>query len=128
MASAKYNIKIERGADWDRTFTWKNHVTLVPYDLTGCTARMHIRDDVDATATRDILTTENGRILLVNRPNPLGGVVLGGVQILFPNAISTAYAGWPDEPCVYQLEVIYPSGKVERKLHGVVTLSGEVTR
>lgn len=126
MTSAKYKIKIERGADWERIFTWKNKTTNVPYDLTGCTARMHVRDDVDATVTRDILTTENGRIVLVNRPNPLGGVVLGGVQILFPNAVSTAYTGW--DVGVYQLEVVYPSGKVERKLHGSVSLSDEVTR
>lgn len=126
MASTKYKIKIERGADWERIFTWKNATTGVPFDLTGCTARMHIRDEVDSATVLDTLTTENGRIVLVDRDNPLGGVVLGGVQILFPNATSTAYTGW--DTAVYQLELIYPSGKVERKLHGPVVLSGEVTR
>lgn len=127
MASTKYKIKIERGADWERIFTWKNATTNVPYDLTGCTVRMHIREEVDSTAILDTLTTENGRIVLVNRDNPLGGVVLGGIQIIFPNSVSTAYTGW--DTAVYQLEVVYyPSGKVERKLHGPITLSGEVTR
>lgn len=109
-----------------RTFTLKNATTLVPFDLTGCMVRMHIREEVDSVATLDILTTENGRIELVNRDNPLGGVVLGGIKIMFPNAISTAYI-WTD-PAVYQLEIVYPSGTVERRLHGSVILSPEVTR
>lgn len=126
MPAVKYNIKIERGADWVRTFTIKNATTLVPFDLTGCMVRMHIREEVDSVATLDILTTENGRIELVNRDNPLGGVVLGGIKVMFPNAISTAYI-WTD-PAVYQLEIVYPSGTVERRLHGSVILSPEVTR
>ncbi len=126
MPSIKYDINIERGADWVRTFTLKNATTLVPFDLTGCMVRMHIREEVDSVATLDILTTENGRIELVNRDNPLGGVVLGGIKIMFPNAISTAYI-WTD-PAVYQLEIVYPSGTVERRLHGSVILSPEVTR
>lgn len=126
MAAAKYNIKIERGADWTRTFTWKNATTGVPFDLTGCTARMHVREDVESAVILDTLTTENGRIALVNRDSPLGGVVLGGIEITFPNAVSTAYTGW--EAGVYQLEVAYPTGIVERKLSGTVLLSAEVTR
>ncbi len=126
MPSIKYDINIERGADWVRTFTLKNATTLVPFDLTGCMVRMHIREEVDSVATLDILTTENGRIELVNRDNPLGGVVLGGIKVMFPNAISTAYI-WTD-PAVYQLEIVYPSGTVERRLHGSVILSPEVTR
>lgn len=126
MPSIKYDINIERGADWVRIFTLQNATTLVPFDLTGCMVRMHIREEVDSVATLDILTTENGRIELVNRDNPLGGVVLGGIKIMFPNAISTAYI-WTD-PAVYQLEIVYPSGTVERRLHGSVILSPEVTR
>lgn len=126
MASAKYKIKIERGADWSRIFTLKNATTNVPFDLTGCTARMHLREEADSATVLDTLTTENGRITLVNRPNLLGGTVLGGIQVVFPNAISTAYTGW--DIAVYQLELVYPSGIVERRLHGEVTLSSEVTR
>jgi hypothetical protein len=126
MASAKYNIKIECGADWERIFTIKNATTLVPVDLTGCTVRMHVRQEAESTETLDILTTENGRIALVNRDNPLGGVVLGGIKVMFPNAVTTAYT-WT-EPAVYQLELVYASGIVERRLHGSVTLSSEVTR
>ena len=126
MAAAKYNIEIERGADWSRIFTKKNSATLVPFDLTGCTARMHIREEIGAATILDTLTTENGRIVLVNRNNPLGGVVLGGVKLIFPNAVSTAYVDW--DAGVYQLELIYPSGIVERMLKGTVTLSAEVTR
>ena len=126
MAAAKYNIEIERGADWSRIFTKKNSTTLVPFDLTGCTARMHIREEIGAATILDTLTTENGRIVLVNRNNPLGGVVLGGVKLIFPNAVSTAYVDW--DAGVYQLELIYPSGIVERMLKGTVTLSAEVTR
>lgn len=130
MTAAKYNIKIERGADWSRIFTLKNKTTGVPFDLTGCTARMHIREEINDTEIRDSLTTENGRIVLVNRPVdsnlPLGAAVLGGIKIIFPNAVSTAYTDW--NTGVYQLELVYPSGIVERRLQGTVELSGEVTR
>lgn len=126
MASVKYDIKIERGADWSRIFTIRNSTTNVPFDLTGCTARMHIRQDEDSPSVLDTLTTENGRIELVDRENPLGGIILGGIKLMFPNATTTAYT-WT-EPAVYQLELAYPSGIVERRLHGSVSLSAEVTR
>lgn len=43
MAAAKLKLVIEQGATFRKTLTWKAGTPSVPVDLTGCTARMHIR-------------------------------------------------------------------------------------
>ena len=42
MAAAQYDILIEQGATFSRTFVWKDS-SEVAVDLTGYTARMQIR-------------------------------------------------------------------------------------
>lgn len=126
MTPAKYPIKFRRGADWHRIFSHESQATRVPFDLTGCTARMQIRSELDSSVVLDTLTTENGRLVLVNRDNPLGGVVLAGIKIIFPNAISSAYL-WDE--AVYDLEIVRPSGLVDCMIEtSPIALTGEVTR
>lgn len=113
---AVYALVVFQGASFDKTFRWTDSND-VPFDLTGCTARMQARLKVTTADALFSLTTENGGLVL--------GDVDGTVQILIEPAASSAWA-W--RKAVYDLEVIYPSGRVERFLKGSLTVDPEVTR
>ena len=119
MPAHKVPLKIEQGATFDKTYTWKAGPlkTATPVDLTGCVARAHVRADLPDPAILLDLTTENGRI-------ELGGVD-GTIRIYLP-ATDTAAIDW--EAGVYDLEIEFPDGRVVRRMAGPVSVSLEVTR
>lgn len=120
MPAHKLNLKIDQGATFDKTLTWKvgaKAAAAVPVDLTGCTARAQIREDIDSNEVLLELTTENERI-------QLGGTA-GTIRILI-DAVTTASISW--ESGVYDLEVVFANGHVVRRLAGSVSVSKEVTR
>lgn len=88
-----------------------------PVDLTGYTARMQIRETLDATIILATLTTENGGITL--------GGAAGTIDLLL-DAAATALLDFTN--AVYDLELVDTAGVVTRLLSGAVTLSKEVTR
>ncbi len=90
-----------------------------PYDLTGFTARLQVRETVESTTTLLSLTTENG------------GITLGdaaGTITLYVSAADTADLDF--DAAVYDLEIISDDDPavVTRILYGDVSLSREVTR
>lgn len=111
MGAARYLIRIEQGA------TWRPTLTLRDTDLTGYTARMQIRADIDATDVLLELSTANGKITI---DGPAGQIkpVLTDTQ--------TATLTWTDG--VYDLELTAPGGDVQRLLKGPVEVDPEVTR
>lgn len=100
-------------------------------NLTGCTARMMIRENWEDTSANIELTTENGGITL--------GGVEGTIDVLitleqmltsFPvPAIADAPAGTkiPFAVYVYDLQIIYPSGDTKVFLRGTFTVFAGVT-
>ncbi|MEG2265730.1 MAG: hypothetical protein RSA84_09370 [Acinetobacter sp.] len=113
--AAKFRIKIDQGATYRKPFTWK--AGGVPVDLTGYTARMHIRTEIDSDIVLHELTTENDGIQI----NPL----LGEISIHIPHGITSAFNF---ETAVYDLELVDPTDEVIRFIEGDVLLSREVTR
>lgn len=85
-----------------------------PVDLTGATARMQIRAGLGGAVLLE-LTTENGG-LAITGPGTLTRTL---------SATETAALTWTDG--VYDLEVEYADGTVQRYLQGAVTVSREVT-
>lgn len=85
-----------------------------PVDLTGATARMNIRAQVGGAVLLD-LTTDNGG-LAITGPGTITRTI---------SAADTAAITWAS--AVYDLEVQYPDGTVQRYLQGIVTVSREVT-
>jgi len=115
MATVKYKLKIDQGATLRKPFTWKAGGE--PVDLTEFTARMQIRETIDAEEVIAELTTENGGIII--GPDP------GAFQIHMP---ATDTAALDFDSAVYDLELVSPTGDVTRILAGDVTLTREVTR
>lgn len=114
---AKHNLYVYRGATLSEAVTWKDENN-VPIDLTGFTARMHMRETLEAATPFLTLTTENGGIAL--------GGVAGTIDII---ASATATSAITATEGVYDLELIASDGiTVTRLLEGVVFISPEVTR
>lgn len=110
-----YDITIFRGATYDQTFTWLDD-DASPIDLTGFTARMHVRDTVDAPDPPLLSLTTPGDITL--------GGGSGTIRVIISAAATSALAFTKG---VYDLELV-DGAVVTRLLQGAVKLSREVTR
>lgn len=117
MAAFKVPLKIDQGATFRKSVTWKAGTPVTPVDLTGCIARMHVRSEVKSPIVLLDLTTVNGGITL--------GGAAGTVEIYLSDEQTTAIT-WTTG--VYDLEVEFSNGEVRRLLYGSVTVSPEVTR
>lgn len=117
MAAAKLKLLIEQGATFEKVISWKAGTPALPVNLTGCTARTHVRNEIADETTLLVLTTENGGITL--------GGVLGTITLAL-SATATAALTWTTG--VYDLEIVYADGKIRRLLAGTVNVSPEVTR
>lgn len=117
MPAAKLKLSIDQGATFTKTVTWKTGKPAVPVDLTGCTARMQIREKIESTAVLLELSTTDGRITL-------GGTA--GTVNLRVEAVDTAAITWRSG--VYDLEIEFTDGTVRRLFSGPVSVSPEVTR
>lgn len=114
MSAGKTDILIEQGVDFELKMSVKYSDDSLP-DYNNHTARMHIREELgDATVIVD-LTTENGKIELVDN----------NITLTIPNAETTAITITNG---VYDLELVDPVGKVIRLLEGKIKVSPEVTR
>lgn len=85
-----------------------------PVDLTGATARMQIRARIGGELLLE-LTTDNGGLAITGH----------GTLTRTLSAAQTAALTWTEG--VYDLEIEYADGTVQRYLQGAVTVSREVT-
>jgi hypothetical protein len=116
MAAGRYDIVCEQGATFIRELTWTD-ATEQPVNLTGYSARMHVRQTIKSATTVIELTTANGRVVLY----PTTGKI-----VMTLTAEQTA--ALPTKPCVYDLELVSGSGVVTRLIEGSFTVKPEVTR
>ena len=109
-----YNFTIEQGATFNLLMTWK--IDNVAVNLTGYTARLQARIDVDETETILSLTTG-------------AGITLGGAAgTISLDQTATQTALLPKGEYVYDLELQSSGGIVTRLLQGELNISAEVTR
>lgn len=119
------DLVINQGSTWTQPLLIvdSNDVAL---DLTGCTARMMVRQTRDADSVLETLTTENGHITI----QPGNSTTVTPNVILSLDDTDTAALGTPGKAAGwrYDLEIVYSDGTVWRALEGKFTLNGEVTR
>lgn len=115
MASErKPDFTVKQGATFQKHITWYDASGAV-VDITGYTARMHLRRKITDQNPAFILTTENGGIAL--------GGILGTVDLTISAEDTATLSG----TYVYDLELA--SGDyVKRLLQGTITVDPEVTR
>jgi hypothetical protein len=115
MIPGKYNIVCPQGSTLNQELVYS--IDDLPVNLTGYTARMHVREKVLSTTTLVQLTTENGGITL-------GGSA--GTILLYASATTTA--SWRPREYVYDIELVSPSNFVYRIMEGKFIVPPEVTR
>lgn len=108
--AAKYNIVIDQGSTFVKTFTFTSGIT----DLTGYSARMQVRNKISDSDTLLNLTVGSG-------------ITITATTITI-TVSATATAALKFETAVYDLEIVSAGGVVTRLLYGNVSLSREVTR
>lgn len=114
---AKLKLKIIQGATFPKVLRWIAPDKTTPIDLTGCTARMQARSEIESPTVLLELTTENGGIVI---DGPAGKLAL------HISPADTAAIAW--ESGVWDLEVVHPNGDVTRLAQGSISVSREVTR
>lgn len=117
LTPAKRKLIVIKGATFNPGWTWM--AAGAPVNLTGCTARLQVRDSVESDVVLLDLTTENG------------GIVLGGAAgtiDLWVGATETTTFTW--DSGVWALEIQYPTGAdyVDRLIEGSIVVSPEVPR
>jgi hypothetical protein len=110
-----YNLIVNQGETFQRTFTYKSGGSLV--DLSTHTGRMQIRNSYAATSALVDLTSAAGDITLD---------AAGKIVITIASSVTTALTA-PDTG-VYDLEIITSAGAVTRLVQGNVSITPEVTR
>lgn len=116
--SGLHNIIADQGATFSYTVTWKD-AKRTPINVTGYTARMHVRTSETATSVVLALTTENGRIAITSAQ--------GGEFTLTISATDMALIA--EDKYVYDLEIVAPvTGVVTRLLYGNFVVRAEITR
>jgi len=85
-----------------------------PVDLSGAIVRMQIREQIGGAALLELSTLN-------------GGITIAGLGTITRTISATQTAGLTWSEGVYDLEVEYPDGAVQRYLQGAVTVSREVT-
>jgi hypothetical protein len=131
MIAGIYNITIEQGSTFGRLVsveqpdlaTDPTGATFENFQLSGFTARMHIRRTIETTTPMITLTTENGRIAI--NPNIVDFPTNNNEISLSITAADTATIL---SSGVYDLEIISATGTVSKVIRGDVTLIPEVTR
>lgn len=115
MAAGTLDFTIEQGATFNLLLTWK--INTVPVNLTGYTARLAARVDVEDTEVILSLTTANG------------GITLGGsAGTISLDQTATQTTLLPAGTYVYDLELIASNSTVTRLVQGELLISPEVTR
>jgi hypothetical protein len=117
MGAATLNIIIEQGATFELTATWTDGGN--PVDLTGVIARMMIRK-----------RHSSEEVLLSIDSDTIGGITIDALTGVVDVEVSaTLTAALPGRlRGVYDLELLFPSGRVVRLLKGRVRVDPEVTK
>lgn len=126
MPAASYDLYIEQGATFrftavygykDGTVDADGNPNVIPYDLSGCRARMQIRQR-RGSEVLVAATTSNGGIEITDAP-------AGRMEITITDEATDTLTM---RKAAYDLEVGYPSGDVVRVLQGSVKISPNITQ
>tara|TARA_B110001454_G_scaffold210682_1_gene225455 strand:- start:1007 stop:1354 length:348 start_codon:yes stop_codon:yes gene_type:complete len=114
MPAGIYNFTCEQGTTFLRDIEVTNFDDTIR-DLTGYTARMQVRRDMEASSALIELTTENGRMQILS--------ALGTVSLVISATDTAALT----QGGIYDLEIMNNDGAVERLLQGNFNLDENVT-
>lgn len=112
--AAVHNIEIEQGATFQMNLVWRDGNN-APIDLTGYSARMKVKHTYKDTT------------VLLNLVSPTDIALGGSNGTIAVTASATSTAAMPAKVCVYDLELVSPTGVVKRLVQGSAVVTPEVT-
>ena len=115
---AELDLTIYQGSTFEKSFQYKTGDPPTPVDITGVELRMQVRLKTSSTDVLIELTTDNNRITIDDAAE-------GKFSFLITDE-DTALLDF--KRGVYDLEIVWPNGKVNKLLKGAVELEKEVTR
>lgn len=121
---ATYSFKLYQGQTWVEPLQLKN-ADGTDMNLTGYSARMHVRRDIGDATTVLELDGVNGRLTI---PTPLEGRLL--LRVEAEDTAALVLPNYEVQSWVYDLEIFMPGPPeyVQRVLQGYVLAFPEVTR
>ena len=115
MALSTYDMYSDQGSDFDTVITYTDDSDVL-VNLTGCTARMQVRQFSSSPNARLTLTSSSG-------------ITLGGAAGTIRVQISSeALSAVPAGQYAYDIELVDTSSKVLKILSGPFVVNAEVTR
>ena len=119
--SANLNLTVVQNTNFDDSVLIRDADTQTPFDLTGYSARMQVRREINDTTPVFDWSSADGELVM-------GGVL--GTITWDISAAETAVpeVDWDGELWVYDLLLTSPSGDVDRALYGTITIYGSSTR
>lgn len=122
--SNQLDLEVKQGTTLQVSFPIEQSAG-VPFNLTGYDVRLQVRRSYGDTSTLINATLSNGKVVLTNAASGLVALHLSP-----SDTSSIRFASRDDETldCVYDLELISPTGEVYSPARGTLTLVREVTR
>lgn len=119
----------EQGSTFSQTLTWKD-ATATPINISGYTARMHIKEKYSDATPIATLNTENGGLTLGGAAGTIAIFLSDTDTAAIPSKDGSA-AGTipPSKEYLYDLELIETSsGRVTRLVEGKFVVAAEATK
>lgn len=112
----KDDLLIYQGSTYDKRWSW--NADGQPVDLSSAVIKAQVRPTASAPLLFLDMTSENDQIVIYDAPGGVFGIALSAEQTSALNFLTA----------VYDLEIHWATGRVQRLIYGEVILSKEVTR
>lgn len=128
MEPTRHDLTCKAGTTWRKPFVLMTSTTTPEViDLTGFSARMHVRESIDATTVLVYLATAD---LVVDTGTTNWGEIEidaadGRVRLYISDEVTSTF---PIGSYVYDVELVSTAGEVDCPMFGKFKVSGEVTR
>jgi hypothetical protein len=123
--TSRYNITMDQGSTFSLAVVW-NDENDEPVDLTGYSARMHIRQSYSNNTLIESMTSSNGEITITANTGQVT-VTLPATRTASINSTANTSSTPYSSTYVYDLEVESSDAVVTKLIWGSVTIYKEVT-
>ena len=115
MSAGKANLIIDQGADWYQNFVYQDSNSN-PINITGYTAELQLRSNLNDTTPALSLTTSSGI------------TITGSTGTIAVHATNSQTAAISAGYYLYDLEITSPAGIITRLVYGQIQVTAQVSR
>ena len=128
IETIRYDLNMWQGATFALTVAVKSAANgLSNVNLTGCSARMQLREQYDSNTAAETLSSSNGEIIF-DTANGVMSIELDADRTANIQVDLTSTSKPPKTIYVYDLNLTDANNRVTKLIYGVVNVYGDVTR